>query len=331
MSKKKSEVSEFGGMSGFEDQVDESLFEEERKQYIGLTWHGQPVEGRPGYWACDVESLKPVLENEEPDASGYIGPAGFWKVQELRFGRDPNAAPVLCYVTRRLRCVPIGVRRRAIVTSDVDGRDYFFPPFTRKDQRFDAFGSVVSGKFTSHVQVMVLIENVAEPVIIGLRGMSKTMSWDNDPTDKRWGNSDFAYGVYQQIGQYSKRAADANKLKKVPPKLCTWIVDLVPAYQHNGEPYFVLVSKQHETYVNPFTLDMTTGKKDMPATRYVGHDRFRQLQELRGLMVKEWEEEWQDAEAMAKESQEHGAASDNGHHSEEAIGAQEDDIEEIPF
>ena len=271
--------------------VDESLYQPDTQSMPIITWHGKANDSNGdtgGKWAIKADDL----EGQEP------GPSGWWELTEMRYGVDPSAPKVSAWVTRRLRCVPIGIRKRQIITVEYGGmkKEHYFPWMTKKTDRI-VDGELIEGKYQNHYQVMVMVEGVADPLVIALRGYTKTACWDNNP-GSQYGSKDFPKGVEPVLTQL---AADASKQKKTRiPWLCFWTVDLTPVF--NGkEPLWVDVG--HGTFMNPFVADMRTAKetKDdrFPASRFVGTDNFIRYQNLRRDVAMDWEAQWADGAALA--------------------------------
>jgi len=186
---------------------------------------------------------------------------------------------------------------------------------TKKSDRYDASGQEVRGKYQAHYQVMVMVEGVAEPLVIALRGYTKTLCWDNNPNGK-YGNKDFPKGVEPTLTQL---AADASKQKKTRiPWLCFWIVDLCPTFA-NKKPVWIDVG--HGTFMNPFLADMRTGGEGFPQSRFVGTDKFIAYQNLRREVAMDWEAQWADSESMS--------GGDSAYDYDEPVKETEDN--DIPF
>jgi hypothetical protein len=253
--------------------IDEDSFVEEKRGYPAITWHGMVSgsETTSGFWAI-----------EEKNTQHLGSPEPFWIPKELRFGRDPNTPTVEALVTTCLRCCPVAVRKRFIIT-DQYKREYYYPYYTPRDAR-------ISGKFNTHWQVMVMIPGFTGPVVLGLRGLTKTVSWSNNPNG-RFGDDRFGHGCQEKLMNYAKLASEQRNQKI--PWLTAWWMDLVPAHKDDS-PYFVDVG--HGTWMNPFSVDLRTGIEGTPATRFVGADNFRNFQDLRKQVGLEWEREWDEAQ-----------------------------------
>ena len=290
--------------------VDDDLYKPDVQSMPIITWHGKAGEHNAdtgGFWAIKADSI----EGQTP------GPEGWWELKDMRFGVDPNSPKEPTWTTRRLRCVPIGIRRRQIITDDLKN-EHYFPWMTKKDDRLDSHGNWIDGRFQAHYQVMVMVEGITDPLIIALRGYTKTLCWDNNPGSK-YGNKDFPKGVEPVLTQL---AADASKQKKTRiPWLCFWTVDLTPTFSNN-EPLWVDVG--HGTFMNPFMADMRTGGDKFPASRFVGTDNFIRYQNLRRDVAMDWEAQWSDADALAASGD--GAYDYDDNTSEQV---KEDDV--IPF
>ena len=290
--------------------VDDALYRPDIQTMPIITWHGRASEHNGdtgGRWAIKASSI----EGQTP------GPEGWWELVDMRFGVDPSAPKEPTWITRRLRCVPIGIRKRQVITDDLK-RDHYFPWMTKKTDRLDDAGNLIEGKYSAHYQVMVMIEGIDDPLVIALRGYTKTLCWDNNP-GSQYGNKDFPKGVEPVLMQY---AADASKQKKTRiPWLCFWQIDLTPVFSDN-KPVWVDVG--HGTFMNPFMVDMRTGDKGFPASRFVGTENFIAYQNLRRDVVLDWEAQWASAENLAAAGD---AAYDYEDTSENEV--KEDDV--IPF
>lgn len=268
------------------DMIDDSLYQPEYQSLPYISWHGRSNTSNAdsgGFFAIQISAL----DGQEP------GPKGYWNVQDIRFGSDPNSPKEACYVTQRLRGVPIGVRKRQIITEETTKREYYFPWMTKKENRLDSAGQLIDGKYGAHYQVMMMIPNIEQPLILALRGYTKTRCWDNEPKSQ-YGDNKFPRGVEPTLKQI---ATDASKAKKTKiPWLCFWVIDLCPTFTNN-EPLWVDVG--HGTFMNPFIVDMITGKEGYPSTRFVGSDNFIKFQNTRRETVRDWEAEWVSAESLA--------------------------------
>jgi hypothetical protein len=279
------------------DMIDDSLYETEQARTPIITWHGRAKENTQehgGFFAIKAADL-----------AGLGEPLPYWERGAMRFGSDPSAELEDVYISRHLRAVLLGVRKRQIITTE-DGREYYFPWFTRKDQRFyvqrDAAGNVVSrqlidGKYTAHYQAMLAIPGIAEPVVLALRGFTKTTCWDNNPNGK-FGAGEFPAGVEQVLGKFVATISKERNTRY--QAYCTWFVDLVPAWKTAEKLMWIKVYEN--VYMNPFVCTMITGKEGYPASRFVGVDLFMEYQALRKERVVDWELEWSDGTALAQAS-----------------------------
>ncbi len=258
-------------------QINDDLYiEESENGYPAIAWHGKyKGDGSPagGFFAIDMDAIEGVPEG--------------WEETEIQYGDDPNADFVPVYLTRALTCTPIGVRKRTIIT-DEHGEEHVYPWRTPKRQR-------VEGKFTSHYQVMVMVPGLAEPVVLGLRGQSKTTSWDNDESG-RYRDNNFATGVEQLLRTFSTAASQQNGYPL--PRLCLWQITLQPLFA-NGKPHYVTMgSGKKVTHMNPFTARMNPAAPDYIDATFVGEQPFATNQTLRQDVATEWEKQWKDADAM---------------------------------
>ena len=168
---------------------------------------------------------------------------------------------------------------------------------TKKEDR-------VVGKFSGHYQVMIVVEGVETPLILGLKGYTKTTCWDNNPNGQ-YGQSDFPAGVWQRLSEYTRRASKQQKTKI--PVFCSWAIDLVPVYMKD-KPHFVDVG--HGTFMNPFNVDLRTSpKKDdgLPKTRFVGMPNFLKYQDMRRSIALPWEQEWDDPSNLVQSHESNGS------------------------
>lgn len=291
--------------------VDDALYRPDVQAMPIITWHGKATDSNGdtgGRWAIKADSIG----EQTP------GPEGWWELIDMRFGVDPSAPKEPTWTTRRLRIVPIGIRKRQVITDDFK-RDHYFPWMTKKTNRLDETGDLIEGKYSAHYQVMVMVPGISDPLIIALRGYTKTVCWDNNPNGQ-YGNKDFPKGVEPTLIQL---AADASKQKKTRiPWLCFWAVDLVPVFANN-KPMWLDVG--HGTFMNPFQADMRVGEKFLLNSRFVGTDNFIRYQNLRRDVAMDWEAAWADASALASEGKD--SAYDYDDTPETAV--KEDDV--IPF
>lgn len=250
--------------------VDDTLYQDGRESYPGITWHGKGAGS--GFFTIEVDTI------------GDQTPAPFWTTTMHRFGSNPNNPETAVWRTERLRGVPIAIRKRAVVEAE-DGTTHYYTLFTRKEDR-------VPGKWSSHYQVMFAIPGLKDLMVLGLRGFAKSQSWDNQRTD-----NGFPIGVEHRLKEYANRAS--HQIGQRIPWLCAWEVDLVPAFK-DGKPYFVNVG--NDTHMIPFTLDMRTNADDKAfgdlSSRFVGVDRFKAYQVIRAGEGVEWENEWKSAATM---------------------------------
>lgn len=287
------------------DQVDSdpSVHQQLAKNHASVIWLGKATDANSdtgGEWVIIASDLP---DGEQP------GPVGWWKLRDMRFGTDPSAPKVQVWASQRLRCVPLGVRKRMIVT-DATGRDHFYPQMTKASNR-------VEGKLKFHYQVLVMLEGISEPVVLALKGYAKTVSWQNDPGSK-FGRSNFPKGVQDTLEDLAKAASKARKTNI--PWLCFWIIDLCPVFV-SGQPLWVDVGQG--VYMNPFGLDMTVKAKGYPDGRFVGADRLAAFEEMRRDGIMDWEAQWADASKMASQG-------GDGESGDAATTAPVED-DEIPF
>lgn len=268
-------------------EVKSDLYEIDTTQLTYINWMGKIVgESKWGTWVVDRDSFvdKPVG----------------WQEHEWRFGANPSNPLVPVYYSYRFRMCPIATRRRFVVEGD-DGRTYYYPWFTKREDKVD-------GKATGQIQVLVMMPDDEIVRCLALRGFTKNVCWDNDPNNKR-GVKDFPLGVAQVLTQYADRATKTlrerqNYTGDPLPILCAWWVDLIPLIEEDehGEKRASIVDVGHGTYMNPFVADMTVGMTNSGptghpplSTRYVGNETFEIFQTIRKEIGIDWEHEWADA------------------------------------
>lgn len=287
--------------------VDQSLLTEKRESYPSAVWHsqytGNPKESK--FWTIDREAL-----------SAMPGPSGFWTEDKIRFGNDPNSLPTPVFKTEVMRCVPIAKRARQIITvgKGSSAREHYYSLYTPRDKRIQGDG------FSFHYQILTSLAGLPpdELVVLGLRGFTKTVSWSHD--GKRY--SDFPVGVEQRLQAYIDNAPDPyNSL----PMFYTWVIDLRGHYTE-GEPTYIGVGPGGETFVQPFSVDMSTGGKGYPKTRFVGGEMFKIYEELYRAIGAPWAKEWDSFSGDDSTGQTEAVAPPNG---ADPIGDEED--EEIPW
>lgn len=302
-------------------EVDEALYGEQRVTYPAAIWmsryDGDDEQSRP--WVIDRENVS-------------VMPQPYWREEQVRFGDSPNEPFTPVYMTEVLRGVPLGVRKRQIVSGD-DGNTYHYHIFTKRTER-------QPGKLTFHYQVMMSLTGLPydELVVLGLRGYTRTMSWQHD--GKR--NSDFPVGVENKLQEYAGEASKA--VGGQMPIWCTWMVDLRGVH-YQGAPYYVSVGPNEETWVQPFGVDLRTSseprdgsaydedgsikidKHGLPFTRYVGNEMFGKYQQLYKDTVADWIAEWSQAN-MASGPVTSGDGNHDDEYGDVPVGTEED---EIPF
>ena len=302
-------------------EVDQELYGEQRAAYPSAIWMskyaGDNDQSRP--WVIDIENVSRM-------------PSPYWREEKVKFGDNPNEPFTPVYMTELMRCVPLGVRKRQIVTTD-DKRDHYYHIYTPRADRVD-------GKLSFHYQVMVSLSGLPydELVVLGLRGFTRTISWQHD------GNrySDFPVGVEDQLQDYADEASKV--VGGEMPIWCAWWTDLRGVYRDNA-PYFINVGPNDEVWVQPFGVDLRTSQEPrdgspynddfslkvddqgLPFTRYVGGEMFQKYQELYREIVGPWIAEWS-REGMAAATP---VASNGGYNQggSEPIG--DDNDEDIPF
>lgn len=263
---------EFTGIN-FDTQIDKGLFPDEGgRTFPGITWHGKHGQQPIGRFTLDVDGL-----NE-------AAPLPFWEAAEIQYGSDPNSPLTSVWLTKRLRCVVVGVRRRIIIEAS-GGAEYHYPWKTPRNQR-------VEGKFKSHYQVLMHIPGLEGDglAVLGLRGIAKTVSWDN-PDVGKYKDARFPTGAESLVRAYADKAS--KQIKRYIPWMCAWWIDLVPATNKEGKGAFVNVG--NSVHMLPFTADLGTdpNQHTLPRTRFVGDELLRRLLGLRESVALEWEREWE--------------------------------------
>lgn len=99
------------------------------------------------------------------------------------------------YQTPSLAVSVLAVRKR-ISKEDADGNMHYYPHLTKNSD-------TVAGKFKRHIQVMVLIEGVSEPMVLGLHGYTKTSCWDN-PAGGPYMQKQFDIGIETALNRHIK-------------------------------------------------------------------------------------------------------------------------------
>jgi len=306
---------------GFDDNfvkpdVDESLIEKKRMSFASAIWlakWGGTDKNETKKWVIDREDL-----SQMPDLPG------FWTEEKIRFGGDPNTPETPVYSAEGLRCVAIEERERQIVTVGEGPRrkEHYYHIFTPADMR-------VAGKLSFHYQVLVSLTGLPydELIVLGLRGMNRTLSWKNDRS--RYDN--YPLGVKNKVEKYiSETPKGYNEM----PLFCSWIMDLRGVFK-DGKPFYIPVGPNKETYVQPFTVDMRTGIEGTPDIRYVGNEMYDKLEDLRRDVGKPWRKQWTDlakgenVDANETESINNNDQPKPTYSGAPPIGTQEDD--EIPF
>jgi hypothetical protein len=284
-------------------EVRAGVYDEQRTSYPTIAWRGKAADKSAGYWVIKQDAL--------PEC-----PNG-WVEHEIQFGSDPGAPLQAVYVTRRLRCAIIAVRKRWII--DDGNRRRFAPWFTPKEQRGE-------GKHTGHIQVMVRLPDMEGIVLLGLRGLHKTVSWANDPSRGKGVTTSWPKGVEEILKNYADEATryvkeEQNYEGENLPWQVMWWVDLVPlTKEESGEKVPEFLHVGHNTYVNPYTADMSTGGENTPKTRYVGEELFTEFDSLRENTGLDWIGEWGEIVDVERDQTQEAQP--------EALGDEED---EIPF
>lgn len=260
-------------------EVDQSAFDDgQRQSYPSIVWHGRFQQGMTaGYFTTDRENF-----TEAPE---------MWAAHEVQFGTDPTSPIVPVWYTYRMRCAVLAERFRWQVNGD-DGQRYYYPKYTKKTDR-------MPGDVSSHIQVLVVLPDAPEQLmVLGLRGYSKSMAWENDGK-----NRTFPKGVKVMAAEYASEATNAVREKGYSgpplPWQCMFWLDFVPhtaIKDGKKKPEAVWTHVGHETHMNQFVLDTTCGGKaggfDLPKTRYVGDELYKQFQEMRISVGLDWEAEW---------------------------------------
>lgn len=290
------------------DAIDNSLYKPKRESYPGIAYYSTlRGEEETGFFIVDKASVERL---------GVPGP--FWNEEPMR--RKPGEEPTTVYKTTRFRMCPIAVRKRSLIETP-DGRTIPYPLMTKRENREE-------GRYKAHFQIMCMVPGLSEPVVLGLKGFTKTVSWENNPDAGKYFQKEFPVGVWQKVLAYTNLASEQRG--QVFPALCFWWIDLVPAYDTQGKPHLVSAGHNATTVVNPFSVDLRTNDQDARIgldTRFVGLECLLRFQDIRKEVGIAWEEEWEDAEQMAQEADVFGGGDDL---EEESQGQAEEDWD-IPF
>lgn len=286
--------------------IEAGVYVDEMVSLPTAAWHGKATqENAPGFWSISQAKIDTC-------------PTG-WKAHEMQLG-PPTEPLSAVYVTHRLRCIIRAVRKRFIVTAE-NGTKHFFPFYTNKQTKEHVIGSSIASQ-KAHIQVMVqLIGDEPGPIVLGLRGYSKTAAWTNN------GNmsAEWAIGVEPTLQAYAAGATAYYKKEKgytgQPfPWRSMWTVDLIPQLNPDNTATFIHVGKG--TYMNLFEVDMTVGDgTKYPKSRYVGEQTFNELKDMYANHDIDWEKQWGTHSEAAERD-------DNGNGASEPIGTEED---AIPF
>jgi hypothetical protein len=276
--------------------VDYTLYTQDVQSAPVITWQGRITseDNRWGFWASSADDM--------PDA-----PPG-WEAHEMRFGGNPNNPLTPIYFSHSARLVPIAWRRRWIVEDEAGYRHYY--------RWFEKRANRVEGKMTSQLQVLVKLAGDDALRMLALRGFTKGISWDNDPSTSR-GSRDFPAGVMQTLQGYAKDATynlrEAGRNVQDLPWLCTFWADLQPWKERTGsgnsarwEPKLVQVGGQGGVWMSPYVASMEVGGDTGLDTRFVGRELFEHLQTTRREIGVAWEKEWDsfDEDAAVERSSE---------------------------
>lgn len=313
---------------GFEaPKVDSSLYTQKRESYPSAIWlsrfDGDADVSRP--WVIDIEDLSAM-------------PEPFWRPEMIRFGNDPNEPETPVFMTEVLRAVPLGARKRQIV-EDAAGVKHYYHIYTGPNNRAE-------GRLTFHYQVLVSLPGLPynELVVLGLRGLTKTLSWQHD--GRRYDG--FPVGVENKLLKYSDDAKKA--VGGEMPMFCSWWVDMRGAYSDN-KPHYISVGPDGTTFVQPFTADLRTSnaphtgskynkdgslvldEQGLPFTRYVGPELFEKYQELRRDIIIDWEKEWAAGEIEETPTRDEGTDGNGSpaYNGAPPVGTEETPNSDIPF
>lgn len=273
-------MSDFNEIEFDDSVVDENLlYDEGRKSYPSIIWHGRHGADAVGSWTLDREASE-------------LEPSLYWEANEVRFGGSPNAPLTPVWQVKRLRVLILGQRRRQIIVDNA-GVEHYFPYWTKRTERN------VDGDFKSHTQVAVVLPGSMDIYQIPLKGFSKSVMWSNPPGS--YHIDKFGPGAWVQYREYVDKAR--AQTKKNFPYYGTFFVDLVPVMaKEKKELGFVDVG--NGVYMACFQADLSThpeGKNNLPISRWVGQDMFQQYQDLRRDVIKPWEDEWNLADNMPSE------------------------------
>lgn len=243
---------------------------------------------------------------DQPAVSGYPGfgyqskpgpdGVGQFILNEETFPKPQNPTWVLdadrddpVWLAKLVRILPIIARHRKM---GVVGEEMTpFPIYASKESMTAALGPNFSTKTHTQVLCWVADDTGVHPVgdgtlfVLGLWGMTKTISWLNEGEKSRYHNADFPEGVHVMLDKYSAWLSEQAGGKIRLPSYCLFWVDLVPATQ-NGKPWIATVGTgSKKSQVNPFSALLSSGPKTPSVfpieNRVVSSDVFKMLSDIR--------------------------------------------------
>ncbi len=199
--------------------------------------------------------------------------------------------------TPQLTLTVLGEPRKRITIEAHDGTLHHYPQFTPRKKTID-------GKFSRHIQVMLLLEGYDEPLVLGLKGYVKTLCWDN-PAKGKYRNNDFAMGVELALNQHI-----ADIAKQYHKKLPTFAFEIT--LKSLQKPVVVGTGK-NTSKARPFVLAAT------PV--FVGAEKTEANYEIyKANDIDAWLAEWDTASVSAADEPENDAP----------LGTMETDLSSIP-
>lgn len=243
-----------------EYSINQDVFSDDKRVsgYPGFAYSAKPAEDGRGCFIINKE-LVPAPQNATWHSKGDVWAASL------------------------VRILPIHVRRRRVAT--LNGIDYPFSIYTSRQAISEAIGNEYDS-ITTHTQLLCWladetgIHSDRRLFVLGLWGMTKTLSFDNPPEEDRWHNNTFPVGVETQMKQYAAWLGEQHNAPNLPAYCLFW-VDLIPATRKN-EPWLVTVGTgKRVTTVNPFTAFFGSPKVYPCNQRWVDANTFSIAQAVR--------------------------------------------------
>lgn len=238
-----------------------------------MSYNGQP--GQHGYMI------------EIPAEDGDAAPAGFQLTQKFLsdemkdvFVADTFIAQVLAW-------------RQSWVAYNADGDNIGrYPQFhSFKNNPVDGMAYK-----KSHMQVILRIEGVDEPIVFGGYGPSKTIQIDNDYSYKP--HSMWPYGLRPQLEELAGQATE-ELATQITPHL-TFMATFTYAQKEDGSPDVVQAgSGKHVTAVVPWCVITDENWR----AAFVGQENYRQNLVWWDEHGKQWVKDWSTLEAIAEAEQ----------------------------